>query len=269
MKIISKFMLPLAAAVMVWLYLSSSAQPAIATQTNAHSGGKTLIVSMYDPALGGINCAHPCDTTATGRPVAEWYKRGAACPQQWTRERRTVYVPQVGWLECIDNGGAIVEDAATAWVDILWPAAEFGALPYRYGDRIPAGSWYWRTSQSETVVSLPYHTEAYQTGTKGVHDNGARDYMTDAGCGAPLFAPLTGTVTEVGVDGMGNTYVRMSDGTNDVLMMHGDYVVGVGDHIQRGQTLIGHENTHGNSSHCHTHFQWIKYGAAVDPQILE
>ncbi len=90
---------------------------------------KPLKISWYDPELGGINCAHPCDTMASGVKVTpERYGRTAACVPEWMG--RTVVIPGLGEFECLDTGGAIVEHPTFIWIDLLMhqPPAEAGQL---------------------------------------------------------------------------------------------------------------------------------------------
>lgn len=90
-----------------------------------------LKISWYDPALGGINCAEPCDTMATDTKVTEArYGRTAACIAEWTAERRIVVIPGLGEFECLDRGGAIVQKNGYIWIDLLLhePLVPFGTL---------------------------------------------------------------------------------------------------------------------------------------------
>lgn len=118
------------------------------------------------------------------------------------------------------------------------------------------------TLDHKTDASLPYLTSNYrQIGS--LHGIGTSwqglDYA--APCGTKLVAPITGTVTSKGVDsycgqwGCNNTFIVMrGDNGQEVLMMHGDYLVPVGTRIYQGKTHIGNEASNGNSSMCHTHF---------------
>jgi murein DD-endopeptidase MepM/ murein hydrolase activator NlpD len=81
-----------------------------------------------------------------------------------------------------------------------------------------------------------------------------------AGCGAPLYAPLSGIVTYNGADGYVGPYggpssllTIMSDGGTAVSLLHGRYVTAVGQRVQAGETLIGFEAAVGNATGCHTH----------------
>ena len=95
------------------------------------AAGKPLKISWYDPTLGGVNCAAPCDTMATGAKVTQArYGRTAACIAEWTAARRVVVIPGLGEFQCLDRGGAIVETGSHIWIDLLLhdPLVPFGTL---------------------------------------------------------------------------------------------------------------------------------------------
>lgn len=108
------------------------------------------------------------------------------------------------------------------------------------------------------LVSLPYHGEYWLTdyNPRPIPFKGS-DWS--GGCGAELYAPITGFVTQVGIDnycgshGCNNTFVMLQNahGTQ-VIMLHGDYIVTTGTPILKGKTLIGYEASNGNSTGCHT-----------------
>lgn len=78
----------------------------------------TVKVSWYDPELGGINCSAPCDRTANGSYVPDWYHKGAACVPSWPMG--TVFEVGGYRFQCIDRGGAIQEvRPGVYWVDML------------------------------------------------------------------------------------------------------------------------------------------------------
>lgn len=69
-----------------------------------------IVLTGYDPMLGGINCEEPCGQTASGY----WWQESdywngveglAACPPRWLG--RTLYIQGFGTLHCLDRGGAI------------------------------------------------------------------------------------------------------------------------------------------------------------------
>lgn len=83
------------------------------------------VMSVYDPALGGINCDSNCAQVATG-PLEDWmYEVAGACPTELLG--RTVYFPAIGHtLACVDNGPAIKEawserdERCVVYFDTLW-----------------------------------------------------------------------------------------------------------------------------------------------------
>jgi murein DD-endopeptidase MepM/ murein hydrolase activator NlpD len=123
--------------------------------------------------------------------------------------------------------------------------------------------------------TLPYKPgtdyHLVSNGYHGPHPHG-RDYAS--ACGTALYAPLTGWVDRTGTDsyqgpnGSNNTFIAFTDGRAEVLFMHGDYVLGAGDRVVQGETLIGHEASQGNSSQCHTHYSLWLDGQLVDPLAL-
>jgi hypothetical protein len=81
-------------------------------------------VSFYYPPLGGINCdqingIQDCLHLANGEEYYKWVGRGMACPAEWPFGSQIELMGQV-W-ECVDRGGAIVEDGGAYWVDLLYP----------------------------------------------------------------------------------------------------------------------------------------------------
>jgi hypothetical protein len=84
---------------------------------------KPVLISWYDPAIGGINCDSDCTVFADMTPVTdEAYGQVAACPVEWIGKRITI--PQVGDYLCRDTGGAIrvTYDDGRGWhipIDIL------------------------------------------------------------------------------------------------------------------------------------------------------
>ena len=92
------------------------------------------IVTIYDPALGGINCDEDCKTLATGPLERSMYTQYAACDVQL-----------LGWyvsfpvldmrVRCMDTGGAVKafwsfrDGQCVLPFDILWPLTEEPA-PY-------------------------------------------------------------------------------------------------------------------------------------------
>lgn len=76
-----------------------------------HLADLPILTTWYDPELGGINCADPCDQYANGEIVIESHYFGnenqtAACIPEWLG--RSVTIPGLGTFKCRDTGGAIV-----------------------------------------------------------------------------------------------------------------------------------------------------------------
>lgn len=92
------------------------------------------IVTVYDPALGGINCDEDCTTIATG-PFEEWmYKNYAACDVSLLGHYVSFGV--LGFsARCMDTGGevhamwSLRDQQCVLPFDILWPLVEEPA-PY-------------------------------------------------------------------------------------------------------------------------------------------
>lgn len=119
-------------------------------------------------------------------------------------------------------------------------------------------------------IALPYRDD-FRLIANGYHGDGAwpgRDYA--AACGASLYAPISGTVEQVGFDaytgpyGSANSFVLFANENTAVMMMHGEYLVHQGQAVRAGE-LIGHEASIGNSSECHTHLAIRVRGELVDP----
>lgn len=94
---------------------------------------KPLIMSSYNPHDGGINCEWPCEVTATGELVEDWWGAGAACIKDWTDRGVVVVIDGRPW-KCIDTGGDIVETDVGIWVDLLTKnsAYAYGSLVYNW-----------------------------------------------------------------------------------------------------------------------------------------
>ncbi|GAP09543.1 membrane protein related to metalloendopeptidases [Bellilinea caldifistulae] len=82
--------------------------------------------------------------------------------------------------------------------------------------------------------------------TQGPHGQSYGHFAIDltAGKGAPILAPINGTVTALYIDQYGNTTLILENEVWQVLMLHGDYVVEVGQNLQIGET-VGYESNHG------------------------
>ncbi|QBR73305.1 M23 family metallopeptidase [Microbacterium sediminis] len=87
-----------------------------------------------------------------------------------------------------------------------------------------------------------------------------------AGCGAPIYAAHSGTVTYAGYNGGYGNYVRIDHG-GGVATGYGHssrILVGWGQWVNAGQ-VIAYEGQTGNSFGCHLHFEVYVNGATVNP----
>ena len=83
------------------------------------------ITSVYDPALGGVNCDEDCGTVATGM-LEDWmYEVAGACPAGLVGA--TIKFPAIDHtLRCVDKGGAIKggwserDNQCVVYFDTLW-----------------------------------------------------------------------------------------------------------------------------------------------------
>lgn len=66
-----------------------------------------ILVTWYDPALGGINCDEDCTTFADGTLVTpDDYGRVGACIPEWLGA--SITIADLGTFECRDTGPSIV-----------------------------------------------------------------------------------------------------------------------------------------------------------------
>jgi murein DD-endopeptidase MepM/ murein hydrolase activator NlpD len=150
-----------------------------------------------------------------------------------------------------------IQNPLPAWVNYL---------SKQVPDIYPAG---------EGEVILPYPSNVTPTlvdnGLHGVGDWPGRDWL--APCGTPLYAPISGVVVRKGTDsyvgpyGANNSYLALKNKPLglEVVMMHGDYIVEVGQEVVQGRTVVGVERSNGNSTDCHTHLSVKKNGQIIDP----
>ena len=84
--------------------------------------------------------------------------------------------------------------------------------------------------------------------TQGPHGMSYGHYALDiaAGAGEPVLSPITGRVTELYVDGIGNPTLVISNDAYEVTMMHGVYSVSVGQDVRLGEH-VGTESNLGNT----------------------
>lgn len=92
-------------------------------------------------------------------------------------------------------------------------------------------------------VILPY--DEY-TLTQGIHGQSYGHLAIDlaAGRGAPIKAPLTGKVTDLFIDHVGNTVLVLENEQYRVTLMHGEYFVRLGAVVQQGE-IVGTESNIG------------------------
>ncbi len=101
------------------------------------------IVTVYDPALGGINCDDDCSTVATGLFDESMYEVAGACPSALLG--RKIHFPYLDLnLLCVDNGGDIEptwserDDRCIVFFDFLWRLEET-----EEGELLGAPFWNW------------------------------------------------------------------------------------------------------------------------------
>lgn len=84
--------------------------------------------------------------------------------------------------------------------------------------------------------------------TQGPHGQSYGHLAIDiaAGKGEPILSPITGAVTELFVDGIGNPVLVIENNRYKVMFLHGEYAVGLGDQITAG-FVIGKESNIGNT----------------------
>lgn len=117
------------------------------------------------------------------------------------------------------------------------------------------------TSAPELLLDRLYGGRPYRLTNPVRHGlPGWEGIDASAGCGAILYAPLSGTVTYNGPDGYVGPHggpsslltITAADGTA-VSLLHGDYTVPLGTAVVAGETVIGREAAVGNATGCHTH----------------
>jgi murein DD-endopeptidase MepM/ murein hydrolase activator NlpD len=87
-----------------------------------------------------------------------------------------------------------------------------------------------------TTVAMPY--DEYFL-TQGIHGESYGHLAVDiaAGKGAVIKSVINGTVTGLGYDQWGNTYIQIENNAFSVLYLHGAYTVAVGDKVLAGQQI--------------------------------
>lgn len=128
-----------------------------------------------------------------------------------------------------------------------------------------------------TVIGQPY--EEYNL-TQGPHgfSYGHSAIDISAGEGAEILSPIYGTVTANFIDELGNPTLILENEVWQVTLMHGDYIVYVGDPVSLGQS-IGYESNLGNTTdilgrscrgrkcgyHTHLNIYDKRIGANINP----
>lgn len=84
----------------------------------------------------------------------------------------------------------------------------------------------------------------YAALSQGLHEDSAIDLW--AGAGTPLYSPISGTITNSYLDGLGNTVLIIENEYYRIKLLHGDYIGDRNDKVQQGD-LIGFEDNNGNT----------------------
>ena len=100
------------------------------------------------------------------------------------------------------------------------------------------------TADPETFI-MPY--TVYQL-TQGPHGMSYGHYAIDiaAGKGEPILSPITGYISQLYTDEIGNPTLVIENDVYHVTMLHGDYTVQLGEKVTIGD-LLGTESNHGNT----------------------
>lgn len=111
------------------------------------------IMSVYDPALGGINCDGDCSTVAMGKLHDEMYGVAGACPIELYGA--TVHFDYLNRdFHCVDTGPAIKTtylpgQGCASYFDVLWPLTDEPAPDWamwwfsKWHVEEWGGSWRW------------------------------------------------------------------------------------------------------------------------------
>ena len=94
------------------------------------------------------------------------------------------------------------------------------------------------------IFAAPYMD---YTLTQGIHGLSYGHMAIDlaAGRGEPILSPINGVVTELYIDEYKNTTIVISNDIYDVMFLHGDYFVSIGDQLKIGQQF----GTEGNNGY--------------------
>ena len=216
----------------------------------SHYSDLPIKISMYDPALAGINCDSDCSTMASGQKVVDWYGKSLACPSEfplWTE----FYIEGIGTRICLDRGGAIINNGEFIWVDLLLHESDFNTVPpfgtlvYEWGIVTDTPQEYSQPVQNivQQTSSCPIQ-KPYEYGgiTQDLHGNKALDYK--AGEGIDVLSPISGTVIQNEITVSDNTTIVIENDCYMVKMYHGDWSAQVGTSVEIGD-VIGTESNKG------------------------
>ncbi|MBO9706100.1 MAG: peptidoglycan DD-metalloendopeptidase family protein, partial [Arthrobacter sp.] len=142
------------------------------------------------------------------------------------------------------------------------PISSFGIrAPFDGNPPITSG-WGWRAVPPGTIDFW---------GTGGYMHTGV-DF--GVGCGTPVHAAASGTVTLAGwITTGGGWTVQVSHGVvqgnalTTVNYHNSSVVVSAGQHVEQGQ-VIAYSGSSGNSTGCHAHFETWVNGSPVDPMTM-
>jgi len=158
---------------------------------------------------------------------------------------------------------AVAAARAAAAAEAAAASASAGAAATAAGGApSPSGSWV-RPSSGYVSSSYGFRVNPY-SGVYAFHAG------TDvgAGCGYPIYAASSGTVTYSGSNGNYGNYVSINHGggleTAYAHIISGGLLVSRGQSVGAGQ-LIALVGSTGGSTGCHLHYEVRRGGATVDP----
>lgn len=158
---------------------------------------------------------------------------------------------------------AAARAAAAAAAAAAASAADAGAASAAPGGApSPSGAWV-RPSAGYVSSSYGYRVNPY-SGVYAFHAG------TDvgAGCGYPIYAAASGTVSYSGWNGGYGNFISIGHSggisTSYAHIVNGGLLVSRGQSVSAGQ-LIALVGTTGGSTGCHLHFEVRRSGATVDP----
>ena len=101
-----------------------------------------------------------------------------------------------------------------------------------------------KSISAESLIFAAPYTD--YTITQGIHGMSYGHMAIDiaAGRGEPILAPISGIITQLYVDEYGNPTLVIENDVYQVMFLHGDYSVAVGDTLKVGQ-VIGAESNKG------------------------